>query len=217
MIIFIILGFVSSIFQLVLVREFTFSIAKNELALIAGLGVWLLCCAAAVLAGARRKILSAVGLTVFFSLAFGLSVCLAHTIKSFFAIPYYEAVSIAFALLSAFAVLGPTGALSGLAFAQLTRDHLTSNDEDKAVVGRLFAYEALGVLLGGSAFTFIFSSYDNPLSFAALPLLFIPILKIPSKGKLAVLVMLMGLSIVFTNHFSALQKKEFQKANIVAR
>ena len=56
MIIFIFLGFISSIFQLVVLREITFSIAKNELAACLAAGAWIIFSAIGGLVGRGRAV-----------------------------------------------------------------------------------------------------------------------------------------------------------------
>ncbi len=215
MIIFIILGFVSCIFQLVLVREFTFSIAKNELALIAGVGIWALFCALAALTRKRRQILSDTGLMIALPLSFGIGIILAHTLKILFGIPYYESVSGVFSLFAAVVVLGPTGAVSGYAFSHLSAHHAQRLADKDHSLGHLFACEALGVFLGGIVFTLGLYVYQNPLSFTALPLLMVPALKISRRPKAVIAVTLMLLSVSLTNSFPAILQKEFAASSII--
>ena len=216
MIIFIILGFVSCIFQLVLIREFTFSIAKNELALMVGIGIWLISCALATFTRNKKQLLSDAGLLIALALSCGAGIGFAHLSKSILAIPYYESVNAVFAFLAALFVLGPTGALSGYAFAHLNHRHFAQSPETKDPLGYLFAYEALGIFLGGLIFTFGFSSYKNPLVFTALPLLFVPVLAISQKEKAFAVITLMVLSLFCTRGFPGILQKEFSNTSIIA-
>ena len=165
MIIFILLGFVSSIFQLTLLREFTFSIAKNELSLIIAIGIWITSSSLASFVRTKKSLISNLGLAVLLSLGFGACVFLAHGIKSLFAFTYYESVSVVFALGAGLLVMAPIGFLTGYAFSQFNSDAISKEADTTNHLSHPFAYEALGILIGGILFTFILSRYDNPLTF----------------------------------------------------
>jgi len=216
MIIFIILGFVSSIFQLTLLREFTFSIAKNELSLIVAIGIWIASCSLASFLRTKKVFISNLGLAVLLSLGFGACVCLAHLAKSLFAFNYYESVSVLFALGAGFLIMAPMGFLTGYAFSQFNEDEIRKEDENTKHVSHPFAYEALGVLAGGILFTLALSFFTNPLSFCALGLLFIPAIKATSKQKLVATLLIMAVSVVFSQNYQTILKKEFQDARIVS-
>lgn len=215
MIIFLLLGFVSSIFQLTLLREFTFSIAKNELSLVVAIGAWVLACALASLDRAKRPLVSDAAWPVLLSLAFCSCFIFAHLVKSFFGIPYYEGLALTCVLACAIVVLGPVGGLTGYAFAQLSDNYFKSPQTPKRPAGHLFAFEALGVFAGGTFFTFVLSRANDPLSFCALPLLLIPVLSIERKQRLAAAVLLMFLSVVCASKYPAILEKEFQGAKIL--
>ncbi len=217
MIIFILLGFVSSIFQLTLLREFTFSIAKNELSLIIAIGIWITSSSLASFVRTKKSLISNLGLAVLLSLGFGACVFLAHGIKSLFAFTYYESVSVVFALGAGLLVMAPIGFLTGYAFSQFNSDAISKEADTTNHLSHPFAYEALGILIGGILFTFILSRYDNPLTFCSLPLLLIPVITANPKQKLLTAVLLMALSFSFSNNYIPLIKQEFQNARIVAR
>lgn len=215
MIIFLILGFVASIFQLTLFREFTFSVAKNELSFIVAAGCWLLSCSLASFGRRKKYIISNITLAVLLTLAFAVCVTLAHLIKAFAGFNYYESVGFVFSLLAAFLVMAPVGMLAGYAFAQFSENYLNKDSTEKKVFGLFFAYEAAGFFLGGILFTFIFSRYQNPFQFCCLPLLFIPLLKIDRREKLFAVMLIMSLSLAFFNAYANILKKEFQGAEII--
>jgi hypothetical protein len=58
MLIFFFLGITACLFQLVVLREFTYSLAKNELSFILAVGVWLIACSLGSLIAKKRGRLS---------------------------------------------------------------------------------------------------------------------------------------------------------------
>jgi len=216
MIIFVLLGVVSSIFQLTIFREFAFSIAKNELSLVVAVGIWLIFCSLGSLVGKKKTFSQLFFLPLVFSLIFCLSVCAIHLIKSLAGLSYYEAASIGFVFLSSFGLIGFLSFFIGYSFAAFSRVYLAAHPHHtQKIPAQFFAYEAIGFFIGGIAFTFILSSYSNPFIFAFLPLLFIltPILKRRQKIFLTLTTIFLGVIFVFS--FNLILKKEFRGADIL--
>ena len=92
MIIFIPLGIIASIFQLVILREFNFSIAKNELAFVVATGLWIVSCSLGSITKTPKK-LRELPFSTLSSLAFSLSICLIHLAKTSIGLKYYEEAS----------------------------------------------------------------------------------------------------------------------------
>jgi len=90
MLIFIVLGIITSIFQLTIFREFTYSLAKNELSLMLGVGIWLVSCSLGSFLFKKKKTLTPVTISVLFALIYSLVIFAVHWIKSFFGLSYYE-------------------------------------------------------------------------------------------------------------------------------
>src|SRR4030042_1693343 len=151
---FIALGIVSSVFQLVLLREFIFSIAKNELSFIVAVGPWLLFCSLGSLLGIRKKIMADYLMPFVFSAVFCVSVAAIHCAKTIIGSSYYEASSIVFVAGSSLLLIGPVALTGGYCFARqstLNSGADTLTDEPAAL---FFAYEAVGFLTGGIGFAF---------------------------------------------------------------
>jgi len=215
MIIFIFLGVVSSIFQLTILREFTFSIAKNELSLVVAVGFWLLFCSLGSLLASKAKAISRLYLAPLFSIVFCLSVSASHLLKLSVGLSYYEAVSLGFVVLSALSLIGPLSFLVGYSFSIFSRLMLLAGPHREKIYARFFIYEAMGFFLGGLIFTFFLSGYSNPFYFCFLPLLF---LVNSDKGKLskllsALCIVLLGLGFIFS--FSYTLVKEVGNSDIV--
>ena len=106
MIIFIPLGIIASIFQLAILREFSFSIAKNELGFIIAAGFWILFCSLGSLFNAPKKLKPSL-LPFFFSLIYSLSICLIHLWKYLAGLKYYETLSLNLMLFAGLVLAGP--------------------------------------------------------------------------------------------------------------
>ncbi|MFH0918544.1 MAG: hypothetical protein V1830_05365 [Candidatus Omnitrophota bacterium] len=214
MIIFIALGIIASIFQLVLLREFSFSIAKHELILVVAAGLWIVSCSL----GSRIKLPKKIqnfGLPILTCLSFFGSICLIHLAKSLIGLKYYEATSLGRLVGLSLILIGPTALILGLAFGQLVQKYLSSNlTPPKNIHARFFAFEAIGFFLGGLAFTIFFKDCSNPLIFSILPLLLIPDLKKTHQKALsaALIIIITAISVL---SFNFIIKKEFVNADIL--
>ena len=216
MIIFIFLGIVASIFQLTILREFTFSIAKNELALVVAAGFWFLFGGLGSVVGGRLKRLPSSLLAISFSLIFCLSISAIHLVKLLTNFCYYESASLGFSLLSAVFLIGPGSFLIGYSFCTLSRAYLDKHPYTPKTFSRFFAYEAIGFFIGGVLFTFFLSSYSNPFVFSFLPLLF---LLLPSGAvkRFSLALAITVVSLTFFTGFKPILKKELKQAEILMR
>ena len=217
MLIFIFLGIITSIFQVVGLREFTFSIAKNELSFIVAIGAWLFFGALGSLIGKQKKIVPDAYLPFFLSLIFIFSIASAHLAKTLLNIGYYEIVSLNFALAWGFFLIGTLSFFIGYCFARFTLIYLKECDHSDYNPSKFFIWEAIGFFIGGVIFTFIFSSYSNPFFFAFLPVFLILILKIKLNKRvlLALILLIIAIGSIFT--FDPILKREFQGANILTK
>jgi len=216
MIIFLILGLVSSIFQLVILREFTFSIAKNELSLVVAVGWWLFFCSLGSLAALKSKPLGRAFLAFLFSLIFCLVISATHLVKLLAGLSYYEAASLGFVVLSALGLIGPLSFLIGYSFSVFSRSMVSAGRESEKLYARFFIYEALGFFLGGFIFTFLLSGYSNPFYFSFLPLLFLIVSERKKSAKLFSTLFITLLTIGFILIFSHILSREFKGSEITS-
>lgn len=218
MIIFLILGAVASLFQLVIMREFVFSVAKNEFSLIAAIGVWLLFCSLGSFCGKRKILIADQYLPFAFTLLFCLCLVCIHSAKYIIGSSYYEATSISASAAMGVFLIGPLGFLVGYGFARFSRGYLRSRPSGDNIYARFFAYEAIGFFVAGMLFTFFLSAYANPFLFAVLPLLFIPVLPAPLSQKKRFLypAAILLVAMAFSASLPFILKKEFQGAVIIS-
>ncbi|MBN3040978.1 MAG: hypothetical protein JW867_07605 [Candidatus Omnitrophica bacterium] len=215
MVIFIFLGIIASVFQLTLLREFTFSVAKNELSLVVACGIWLIFSSLGSIVGFRLRIIAVRYLALFLSFVFGLCLYCSHLGKLIIGAGYYEIVSFAFGLFLSIICLGPVGFLIGYCFAQLSRFYLKEHPSSLKTYGRFFAYEAIGFFAGGVVFTFFLCKYTNPFLFLFLPLLFAFIPELRLSHRIIASVFICCLSSIFIINFMPMLEKEFQGAQII--
>ncbi|MBF0252712.1 MAG: hypothetical protein HQL29_02755 [Candidatus Omnitrophica bacterium] len=215
MIIFLALGFVSSVLQIVLLRELTFSVAKNELALTAAAGLWLIFCAFGGIAGKKFSRINLSFISPLFTLIFCLSISVIHLGKSIFGISYYESCGIIFMLFFAVIAMFGTSFLTGYSFSVLTGKYADKNVYDGRIFARFFALDAIGFFLGGITFAFFLSKYLNPFIFAFLPLLIVPFFSKTYKDLLKTACLILFLSFTFIGNFGNMLSKELMYAEII--
>ncbi len=214
MIIFIPLGIIASIFQLIILREFSFSIAKNELAFVAATGFWIIFCSLGSIVKTSKQF-SKTPLYALASLFFSLSICLIHLAKSLIGLKYYEAISLGLVLFLSIILVGPTAFIIGLAFRNFVQEYIKNNQPQKDVFAKFFAFEAIGFFLGGIAFTFYFINYTNPLIFSLLPLILLPAIKNHCKKILPAFLIII-ITIISALSFNSILQNEFANAKILA-
>jgi len=215
MVIFIALGVVASIFQLTIFREFTYSLAKNELSLILGVGVWLISCSLGSFFLKKKKTLRLSFISSLFALAYSLVILTIHLSKSLVGLSYYETASLGFVFIAAIFLISPVGLLIGYSFRAFSQYYLDKHQPEVKTFGKFFGYEAIGFFIGGVAFTFLFSSYSNPFIFSLLALLLLPALDIRNKEKIIFSSVIILLTIVFFFSFTPILKFELKGADIL--
>ena len=215
MIIFVILGFVTSVMQIVLLREFTFCIAKNELALSFSIGIWLLFCALGSTTGKKHYIPFAKYLPFFLSAIYCLSILASHTAKPLLSIGYYETCSLTTVLALSLFIIGLSGFMSGYCFSSFSNTYIHNNPGTTKTFALFFSFEAIGAFTGGLLFTFIFKNYTNPFLFGLLTLLFIPKIARSKKTFLSNIVLILILTCSCSLLYNTLLKKELNVNKII--
>ncbi len=213
MIIFVFLGIIASIFQLVILREFTFSIAKHELSFVISVGIWLISSSIGSLFANKTKRRN-LDTAIILSLIFSLSVSAIHLIKSLFHLRYYESVSLGFALFAGIILISPTAFIIGYSFSNFVQKVLEKKSGRENLLAKFFAFEAIGFFLGSVSFVFFLSRYSNPFILSILPLLLIVNIK-RLKRKLFSCLAILFISIVFLTSYNQILKKEFQVGEIL--
>lgn len=217
MAIFIFLGIISSIFQLTLLREFTFSIAKNELSFIIGVGFWLVFCSLGSIVGEKKHIVHYSRLPWALTGVFCFSISGIHLAKYVIGLSYYEAASAGFVFLSAFLLIGAVSFIMGYAFCLFTKMYVERHPYTQKTFGWFFTFEAIGFFIGGVVYAFVLSQYSNPFIFALLPVFFHITYKIKRRKKITSALAITFLWFIFLFHFEPILKREFGNAEILMR
>jgi len=213
MIIFVALGIIASLFQLVILREFNFSIAKNELAFVASCGFWIISCSFGSIIKSPKKIRT-LTLSILISIIFSLSICLIHLGKSLIGLKYYETTNLGFVLLLSLILIGPTALAIGIAFRHFVQDYIQKNSAQSNTYAKFFVFEASGFFLGGIFFTLYLNSYANPFVFSLLPMLLLPEIDKLSKKILAAII-ITSICVISVISFDSILKKELDNADIL--
>ena len=212
MIIFIPLGIITSIFQLVILREFSFSIARHELSFILAAGFWVVSCSLGSIIKLPKKKLN---LPVLASAGFFLAVCLIHLAKSFIGLKYFQTPSPATVACLSAGLIGPPALIMGFGFRRLLERCAEAKPGlSGANLAKFFAFEAIGFFLGGIIFTLWLKDYTNPLIFSVLPLLLLPQIKEPFK-KILSGTLIIAITAMAVASFDLIIKKEFDNAQIL--
>ncbi len=213
MVIFISLGIIASLFQLIILREFSFSIAKHELNLVLGAGFWVIFCSFGSIVKVPKKI-PATGLPALAAFSFAFSIYLIHSAKTLTGLKYYETARLGSVIGLSLFLIGPTAFIIGSLFKQFVQNYFRNNPLIKTHNVRFFAFEAIGFFLGGLAFSLFFSDYTNPLIFTLLPLILLPSLnKLWRKIYYAILIV--SFSLISVLGFNFILEQEFGKADIL--
>ncbi len=215
MIIFTALGIISSVFQLSVLREFSFSIAKNEISLALATGMWIFFCALGSIIKTGKKQLS-YAFPFFTSLIFIISISLIHLARPIMRVAYYESISAISTLVLSLLLIGPIAFIIGHALKRLAMNFSESASAQNGPDIRLLAFEAMGFLIGGLSFTFYLNNCPNPMFFAILPV----ILAVPVKPAAKKILCALGISfltVISALSFGLIIRAEFGNPPSISR
>lgn len=157
----IIVGLSGIVAQIIILRELLVGFYGNELTLGIILANWVILEAIGVLIfgkyidKARDKINAFVILQVIFSLALPLSVYFARTFKVASGIPFAEAIGLPLIFLSSFLVILPVAFCHGALFSAGCSIYSKKSES----IGKIYAWETIGTILGGIILTYFFIPY----------------------------------------------------------
>lgn len=214
MIIFTILGIICVVFQLVVFREFTFSIAKNELSFVLAAGMWLFFCSLGSMLGRKKQVIGSAWISPLLALIFCLALAAIHLGKTWFGLAYYEVASLGFVTISAAILVGMVSFCMGYLFATFTGIYLKQSPTREDTYAKFFAWEAIGFFIGGVVFAFWLSSYINPFIFSFLAILLLFGISLRKSIKLLSFVAIVGIGLIFLLAFPGILTKEFKEAKI---
>jgi len=174
------MGFTAIVTQVMLIREFLIAFYGNELSIgiilanwfiLEATGSWLV---GRVADRVKRRVEGFVLLQMATSLLLPTAVYAARTIKNTLGIPPGTVVGILPIIYCSFLVLGVLGLSAGAQFAFGCRMLSDISKKQAPAIGRVYMYEAMGSIVGGVAFAYLFvphlHSIETALSVAALNL-----------------------------------------------
>jgi spermidine synthase len=158
---FLLMGFSFTVMQTLMARELLVSYAGNELSIGLVLGSWLILeavgsgLAARLAERVRGEATSYAALQVALSLLLPLSVYAAFTVRRLVGITPGEGMGLVPTFYSAFLVLLPLGLVDGAMFTFGCRAYA----REVPAVGHVYVLEAIGGIIGGLVFTYLFIPY----------------------------------------------------------
>jgi len=169
------LGLVSQVGQILLLRELLMVFHGNELSIGLILAAWMIWVGAGSRLGAALVERSSRPLALLFGSAAGiliflpLSIFAIRILRGFFDIPPGAYLSLVDMTLSCLVIMAPVCLLLGAQFVFLARVWRESDlAEDTSGAGKTYVGEAAGNMLGGILFTFVFVHYLNAFQTAVL-------------------------------------------------
>lgn len=163
----IVVGLSGIVAQVLLLRELLISFYGNELTIGIILANWVLLEASGVfLIGKiidriKNKINIFIWLQLIFSFIFPVSIYLCRTFKYILGIPYGEAIGLSTIFLSSFFIILPLSFCHGSLFSVSTKLYSIYFKDSTTPVGKVYALETIGTLLGGIILTYLLLPYLN--------------------------------------------------------
>jgi spermidine synthase len=162
---FLLMGFSFTVTQGLLIRELLVAFFGNELAIGLILGNWLVLEAIGSgllgrLADRWRGRASAyAALQVLFALFLPLCLYAAYSVRRIVGVIPGEGIGLVPVFYSSFLLLAPLALVDGAMFAFGSKIYSTLTRDEAPAIGRVYVYEALGAIVGGIVFTYLFITY----------------------------------------------------------
>jgi len=190
---FLLMGFTFTVTQGLFIREFLVTFSGNELSIGLILGNWLILEAAgsgllgrlADRAGGRAWPYAALQLAL--SLLFFPALYAAYTVRTLVGTVPGEGIGLLPILTSSLLILAPLALVDGAMFTFGCQAFSSLTEEEAPSIGQVYIYEAVGSIVGGIVFTYLFIPYlhsvQMALAMAALNLLSALLLLALSTGR----------------------------------
>jgi spermidine synthase len=155
------IGLSGIVAQVLLLRELLINFYGNELTIGIILANWIMAeacgvfCAGKIVDRIKDKFSAFILFQVLFSISLPASIFLCRIIKSISGIPFGEAVGIPQVFLGSFIVVSLVSFSHGALFSSVCKIHSLLTLEPKASLGKVFALENLGTIIGGLAVTYL--------------------------------------------------------------
>ena len=168
--VFVLLGFVATTAQVLVLREYLITFYGNELSLGLMLALWLLGHALGSYVAAWfpcRQVRYFKGLLFFIAFAPLLFLPMSLVMTWWLLPAAGQLVPLPSILFGALLLVVPLGALMGLPFPTMCFMYGGCEQEREERVAKYYVFDALGSMAGGALYTYVFSMYLNPLQIAS--------------------------------------------------
>ncbi len=158
----VIIGLSGIVAQVLLLRVLLVSFYGNELTIGIILANWVLTEALGALlmgryiAKSRDKLNLFALLQLIFSLALPCLIYLARTFKGLLGVPFGEALGLTTIFYTSFLIMLPIGFCHGALFSAMAKIYSFYTREPEGSIGKVYAWEIAGTIIGGFVFTYIF-------------------------------------------------------------
>ncbi len=162
-----VVGLSGIVAQVMLLRELLVSFYGNELTLGLILANWIILEALGVLIigkfmdKIRNKINTFVILQIIFSLALPLCIYFSRIVKSILGVPFGEAMGLGTIFYSSLLIMFPVSFCHGALFSCGCKMYSSYNKDSSSSIGKIYAWETIGTLIGGIVITYLLIPYLN--------------------------------------------------------
>lgn len=171
---FLLMGFTFVNAQILLIRELLVIFQGNELTIGVILGNWLLLEALGsgflgrIAERTRKTVEGFALLQILLAVILPLSILLARTLRSLVGIAAGEAMGILATVFYSLLILAPISLCDGAEFTFGCKAHWSFSGEQEPSLGKVYLYEALGAMVGGICFTYLFVLHLNSYQIALI-------------------------------------------------
>jgi spermidine synthase len=149
-------------------NELTIGVVLANWVISEALGVFLI---GKIIDKVKSKIDVFIILQIVFSLTFPIAVYFARTFKGYLGLPFGESIGLNLIFLGSFFIILPVSFCHGALFSVCSKLYSSRIKESARVIGRVYTWEMLGTILGGTIMTYLFIPFLNSFQIALLVIL----------------------------------------------
>jgi spermidine synthase len=159
------MGFSGLVAQILLLREFLIVFSGNEFTIGVILANWLILEAfgafflGRMVEKVKNKLQTFTLLTLLFSISFLITIYLIRSLKGMMGVSIGESIGFLTIFYSSFLILLPVSVLHGALFTFSCHIYSMFSAQDASSTGRVYAYETVGMVIGGIACTYLIIPY----------------------------------------------------------
>jgi len=160
-----VMGFSGLVAEILLIREFLIIFSGNEFSIGVILANWLILEAMGsfylgrIVETIKNKLETFTLFTLLFSLCLIIAIYLIRVLKGMIGVSIGESIGFLPMFLSSFLILLPVSVLHGALFTFSAHIYAMFSDQDASSTGKVYAYETVGMVIGGIACTYLVIPY----------------------------------------------------------